>query len=41
VPRQSLGTYGEMWFTPSPLLKELATSGVSLAAYFDDKKEKT
>ena len=39
--RQSLGTYGEMWFTPSPLLKELATSGVTLTAYFNAKKEKS
>jgi 3-hydroxyacyl-CoA dehydrogenase len=39
--RQSLGTYGEMWFTPAPLLEQLATSGVTLAAQFDAKKEKS
>ena len=39
--RQSLGAYGEMWFTPAPLLEELATSGVTLTAYFDAKKEKS
>ena len=39
--RQSLGTYGEMWFTPAPLLEQLATSGVTLAAHFDAKKEKS
>ncbi|WP_299665335.1 3-hydroxyacyl-CoA dehydrogenase NAD-binding domain-containing protein [uncultured Ruegeria sp.] len=39
--RQSLGAYGEMWFTPAPLLEELATSGVTLAAHFDAKKEKS
>jgi 3-hydroxyacyl-CoA dehydrogenase len=30
-----------MWFTPAPLLEELATSGVTLTAYFNGKKEKT
>ncbi|MGB0160270.1 MAG: 3-hydroxyacyl-CoA dehydrogenase NAD-binding domain-containing protein [Thalassovita mediterranea] len=39
--RQSLGTYGEMWFTPAPLLEQLATSGVTLDAHFDAKKEKS
>ena len=39
--RNTLGAYGEMWFTPAPLLKELATSGVTLAAHFDAKKEKS
>ena len=38
---QSLGAYGEMWFTPAPLLEELATSGVTLTAYFNAKKEKS
>jgi 3-hydroxyacyl-CoA dehydrogenase len=39
--QKTLGAYGEMWFTPAPLLEELATSGVTLAAHFDAKKEKT
>ena len=39
--RQSLGAYGEMWFTPAPLLEQLATSGVTLDAHFDAKKEKS
>ena len=39
--RRSLGAYGEMWFTPASLLKELASSGVTLAEHFDAKKEKS
>ena len=39
--QKTLGAYGEMWFTPAPLLEELATSGVTLAAHIDAKKEKT
>jgi 3-hydroxyacyl-CoA dehydrogenase len=39
--QKTLGAYGEMWFTPAPLLEELATSGVTLAAHFDAKKDKT
>lgn len=39
--QKTLGAYGEMWFTPAPLLEELATSGVTLAAHFDAEKEKT
>lgn len=39
--RQSLGAYGEMWFTPARLLTELASSGVTLAEHFDAKKEKS
>ena len=39
--RQSLGAYGEMWFTPAPLLEKLATSGETLTAHFDAKKEKS
>ncbi|WP_122074320.1 3-hydroxyacyl-CoA dehydrogenase NAD-binding domain-containing protein [Pseudophaeobacter sp. EL27] len=37
--RQSLGAYGEMWFTPARLLTELVSSGVTLAEHFDAKKE--
>ena len=36
--RQSLGAYGEMWFTPAPLLEELANTGVTLAEHFEAKK---
>lgn len=39
--RQSLGAYGEMWFTPARLLTDLASSGVTLAEHFDAKKEKS
>lgn len=39
--RQSLGAYGEMWFTPARLLTELVSSGVTLAEHFDAKKEKS
>jgi len=38
--RQSLGAYGEMWFTPASLLKELVSKDVTLAEHFDAKKEK-
>ncbi len=37
--RQSLGEYGEMWFTPSKLLKELGSKGQSLADYYRNKEE--
>ena len=39
--RHSLGAYGEMWFTPAPLLEQLATLRVTLGAHFDAKKEKS
>ncbi|WP_291729715.1 3-hydroxyacyl-CoA dehydrogenase NAD-binding domain-containing protein [Leisingera sp. F5] len=39
--RQSLGAYGEMWFTPAPLLEELANTSVTLAERFEAKKEKS
>ncbi|MCK0104192.1 3-hydroxyacyl-CoA dehydrogenase NAD-binding domain-containing protein [Pseudohalocynthiibacter sp. F2068] len=38
--RQSLGAYGEMWFTPASLLKELGSKGMTLAGHFNAKKEK-
>ena len=39
--RQSLGEYGEMWFTPSKLLKELGSKGQSLADYYRNKEEQS
>ncbi|NOE27875.1 3-hydroxyacyl-CoA dehydrogenase NAD-binding domain-containing protein [Ruegeria sp. HKCCD6157] len=39
--RHSLGAYGEMWFTPAPLLEELANTGVTLAEHFEATKEKS
>ena len=38
--RQSLGSYGEMWFTPAPLLEELVSRGITLTEYFATKTEK-
>ena len=37
--QQTLGAYGEMWFTPARLLEELVSKGVTLTEHFNAKEK--